>query len=81
MSVPAAESLSYAETVIRIDGDLDNLGRCRFTAWWRDDSAPNGLRGQRFHAELRKFVRNDSKPVRGWDEYTRNLLSATGGAS
>lgn len=45
------------EYVVRIpEGQTpDGEGRIRFAAYWRDDSAPQGVRGQVFYKRLEDF--------------------------
>jgi hypothetical protein len=44
------------EYVVVVSSKPDGMGRVRFTAFWQDENAPQGVRGQVFNTRLADFT-------------------------
>lgn len=81
-TIPARDEIAENETAIRLNNghtQLDDNGRIAFTAFWRQDGTPAGVRGQVFHTNLRYFIARHAERgevVRGLDAATRELLAS-----
>lgn len=53
---PAADEIAATEIIIDILGTPDSQGRRTFAAYWRDNTAPAGVRGQIFNANPDDFA-------------------------
>lgn len=83
---PAWDDIAEDETVIAIDGSMDDLGRVHLDAFWRSAHGPGtatfhnplvGVRGQVFFTNLAEFVANfkrQGRTVRGVDDKTQAML-------
>jgi hypothetical protein len=75
---PAEEDLAENEVALDVTGDLDEMGRAQFTAYWLDDCLSlSRLRGQVFHTKLAAFVRRETArghKVTAFNERTHKIL-------
>lgn len=60
-STPTFEEVGADETLVRVSGAVDDLGRCRFTAFWRATDALliGQVRGQVFFTDLERFIERE----------------------
>lgn len=80
--MPTSEEIADNEILVLVESESDRQGRCRFVAFWRDQTGVklNGVAGQMFHADLDEFTaQNDRQNLktRHWIPASENAAFAT----